>query len=106
MTVISDNLGEGALRSHRPCRIQPASAYTGGWESCLTLPCLRFQGVLRLAWPTLAVPHVTCCEFSAHWLSMSLLELAVLRVKALMDRRQPAHCRSILQAVFVLCISR
>lgn len=29
VTVISDHLGEGALRSHRPCRIQPASAYTG-----------------------------------------------------------------------------
>lgn len=28
-TVVSDHLGESALRSHRPCRIQPASAYTG-----------------------------------------------------------------------------
>mmetsp|Transcript_15304 Transcript_15304/g.46235 ORF Transcript_15304/g.46235 Transcript_15304/m.46235 type:complete len:200 (-) Transcript_15304:1184-1783(-) len=29
VTVISDHLGETSLRSHRPCRIQPASAYTG-----------------------------------------------------------------------------
>lgn len=28
-TVVSDHLGEATLRAHRPCRIQPASAYTG-----------------------------------------------------------------------------
>ena len=28
-TVVSDHLGEATLRSHRPCRVQPASAYTG-----------------------------------------------------------------------------
>ena len=74
MTVISDHLGEGSLRSHRPCRIQPASAYTGG-SPAQPYPVSVSGGVLCLAWPTLAAQLVAWV--SASWISMTTLKLAV-----------------------------